>query len=204
MNTSVMPRRFNPTISRTLIVINLAVFAAWIFLPGLGQFMDQNFLVSGDRLQDGRIWTVLTPVFSHKLLFHLMINMIVLGSFGPPMEHLMGHFSFFIFYVMAGIVSSFSHCLFSTFLLGRPAEAALGASGAIAGLVLVFSFCFPKHKLFLFGIIPLPAIWGALAFIGIDLWGLTTQTGGGGLPIGHGAHLGGALTGVLYYLFVKN
>ncbi len=81
---------------------------------------------------------------------------------------------------------------------------ALGASGAVAGLVLVFSLLFPKEKLLLFGIIPLPALFGALAFIALDLWGLFAQAGGGGLPIGHGAHLGGAFTGILFYfLYVR-
>jgi membrane associated rhomboid family serine protease len=45
---------------------------------------------------------------------------------------------------------------------------------------------------------------GALAFIGLDVWGLIAQAEGGGLPIGHGAHLGGAFTGILYYfLFLR-
>lgn len=59
---------------------------------------------------------------------------------------------------------------------------------------------FPREKILLFGIIPLPAIVGALAFIGLDIWGVVAQAGGGGLPIGHGAHLGGAITGIIYYL----
>ena len=41
------------------------------------------------------------------------------------------------------------------------------------------------------GIVPVPALAGVLAFVGLDLWGLIAQGRGGGLPIGHGAHLGG-------------
>jgi hypothetical protein len=56
----------------------------------------------------------------------------------------------------------------------------------------------------LFFVVPLPAIVGALAFIGLDVWGLIAQAEGGGLPIGHGAHLGGAFAGILYYvLFLR-
>jgi membrane associated rhomboid family serine protease len=54
----------------------------------------------------------------------------------------------------------------------------------------------------LFGIIPMPAIVGALLFVGLDLVGLFAQSEGGGLPIGHGAHLGGAATGALFYFLV--
>jgi membrane associated rhomboid family serine protease len=66
----------------------------------------------------------------------------------------------------------------------------------------LFALLYPREKLLLFGIIPLPAMFGALAFVGLDVWGVVAQAQGGGLPIGHGAHLGGALTGLLYYLFV--
>ena len=67
---------------------------------------------------------------------------------------------------------------------------------------MVFSLLFPKQKLLLFGIIPVSAILGALIFVGLDIWGLIAQAEGGGLPIGHGAHLGGALSGFLYYNFI--
>ncbi len=47
--------------------------------------------------------------------------------------------------------------------------------------------------------IPVPALVGALLFVGLDVWGLVAQSAGGGLPIGHGAHLGGAACGALFY-----
>jgi membrane associated rhomboid family serine protease len=66
---------------------------------------------------------------------------------------------------------------------------------------MFFSFAFPKAKVLLFFVLPLPAIVAAFLFIGIDLWGLFQQVGAnGGWPIGHGAHLGGAVVGILYYL----
>ena len=77
---------------------------------------------------------------------------------------------------------------------------ALGASGALAGVILLFSLAFPKERLYILGLIPIPAIFGALAFVGLDIWGLVAQSKGGGLPIGHGAHLGGALAGGIYFL----
>ena len=65
--------------------------------------------------------------------------------------------------------------------------------------MLVFSLMFPKERILVFGIVPVPALWGAVAFVGLDIWGLFEQKHGGGLPIGHGAHLGGALAGLLFY-----
>ena len=89
-------------------------------------------------------------------------------------------------------------------ILHEPDIPALGASGAVAGVILLFSLMYPKQKILLLGIIPLPAITGALVFIGLDLWGLIAQAEGGGLPIGHGAHLSGAMVGIIYYfLFIR-
>ncbi|MGZ3723067.1 MAG: rhomboid family intramembrane serine protease, partial [Bdellovibrionales bacterium] len=164
-------------------------------------FMADNFLVSWEGLSQGRYWTLLTSVFSHNMFLHIFINMFVLNSFGSLLEQVLGRWRFLAFYLIAGVVSSLSHCLLSQFVLHQPETAALGASGSIAGLVLVFSLIFPKEKILLMGIIPLPAIWGALAFVALDLWGLSAQAHGGGLPIGHGAHLGGAFAGVIYYVF---
>jgi membrane associated rhomboid family serine protease len=134
------------------------------------------------------------------MLFHLLINMIVLTSFGPPLERLMGPWRFLAFYLAAGAVGSLAHALVSNFLLDRPAQAALGASSALAGVLLLFALVFPRARVLFFFVLPLPAIAAALIFIGLDIWGLFAQVEGGGLPIGHGAHLGGALTGIVFYL----
>ncbi len=183
------------------ILINVAVFIAWsqkAYVP----FMVEHFTVSWELLEYGHYINLITSVFSHNFLIHIALNMFVLHSFGSIMEQVLGRWRFFSFYIVAGIVSSLSHCLISAFVVHKPEMLAVGASGSISGLVLLFSLIFPKEKILLFGLIPLPAMFGALAFIGLDVWGVFAQANGGGLPIGHGAHLGGALTGIIYYFLV--
>jgi len=187
-----------PSVVTALAVANGIVFLLWMSMPF--QTMAGHFLVSWDHLAAGRFWVLLTAVFSHNLLFHLLINMIVLLSFGPQLEARLGSGRFLVFYLAAGITGSLAHAVVSNFLIGNPAQAALGASSAIAGVLLLFALTFPKARVLLFFVIPLPAIAAALVFVGLDVWGLITQVEGGGLPIGHGAHLGGALVGLLYYL----
>jgi membrane associated rhomboid family serine protease len=166
--------------------------------------MIENFLVSWNYLEQGRVWTLVTSVFSHNMLFHLMINMFVFYGFGTALEIILGAKRFLKFYLIAGIFGSFGHCFVSTFFLDQPNLPALGASGAIAGVIVLFSFMFPKEKLLLLGLIPMPAMFGAILFVGLDIWGLIAQTQGSSLPIGYGAHLGGAIFGALYYLiFLK-
>lgn len=185
-----------------LIFLNVLVFYNWIYaIKGDPEFMFNNFLVSWTALLEGRYWTLITSVFSHNLFWHLFLNMYVLFNFGLLLEQILGRSKFLIFYLIAGIIGSLSHSLVSAFIIGDPDVPALGASGAISGLIMVFSFMFPKQKLLFFGIIPVPALFGALAFVGLDLWGLLEQAKGSGLPIGHGAHLGGAFTGICYYFF---
>ena len=190
------------------IALNFVVFFLWKGAEANKNvsldFMYENFLVSFDALESGKYWVLLSSVFSHNLGIHLFLNMFVLYSFGSLLERLLGRRKFFNFYILAGIVSSLSHSLVSAFMVGNPEIPALGASGAIAGLILVFSFVFPKEKILIMGLIPIPALWGAVLLIGLDIWGLLEQANGGGLPIGHGAHLGGAFFGIYYYfLFIR-
>lgn len=196
---------FKSPLIRSIIMINIGVFLAWqfaIYTQDI-KFMGMNFLVSFSSLYYGRWWTLLTSVFSHNAFFHILINMFVLKSFGPIVLQVTGKRFFLFFYLIAGIGGSLSHALTSAFLIGEPNMPALGASGAIAGVILLFSLLFPDKKILLLGFVPVRAIWGALLFIGIDLWGLIAQTKGGGLPIGHGAHLGGALIGLIAYFIMR-
>jgi membrane associated rhomboid family serine protease len=192
--------RHSAPVVRWLLIVNIGVFLLWWF-PVLGtSVMTENLLVSWSLLAEGRVWVLLTSVFSHNLLLHLLVNMVVLMSFGPPMEEIMGSRRFLRFYLLAGIVASVAHATTSRFLLDQPDLRALGASGALAGILMLFSLSFPKAKVLLFFIIPLPAIVAVLGFVAIDVWGLVAQIGGGTLPIGHGAHLGGGAFGLVYYL----
>ena len=185
-----------------IIAINILVFCLWYILPT--EFMFYNFLVSYSGLVEGRYWTLITSVFSHNSFFHIFINMYVLLGFGQAMEMVMGTKRFVTFYLLAGILASLTHSLVSAYILHDPDLPALGASGAVAGLILLFSLLFPREKILLLGIIPLPAIFGALVFVGLDIWGLVSQAQGTSiLPIGHGAHLGGAFTGLIFYFFTR-
>lgn len=199
----ILSRPQRPVFVPIIIAINIGVFFLWFMSATKDpSFMINNFLVSWQGLEQGRIWTLITSVFSHNLFWHLFINMYVLQGFGTLLENVLGSKFFIGFYLVAGVVSSVAHTVVSAFVMGSPDLPALGASGSISGIVLLFSLMFPREKILIFGLIPIPALFGSLAFVGMDLWGLAEQARGGGLPIGHGAHLGGALTGVLVYFFI--
>jgi len=189
-----------------LVVLNVLVFIAWQMVSSEMQFnfMAENFLVSWNALVQGRPWTLITSVFSHNAFYHILLNMIALISFGRIMVKVLGKKKFIIFYLIAGIVGSLVHSLVSLTLIGDPSLNALGASGAICGVILLFSLIFPLEKILIMGIIPIRSIWGALLLVGLDIWGVIAQSHGGGFSIGHGAHLGGAMVGVVYYFILRS
>jgi membrane associated rhomboid family serine protease len=208
--------RRKPVVVPVLLLLNGLVFLAWQVALRMGHpvapwgpdattapplliALERSFWTSAVHLVHGRIWTLLLSAFSHMELWHLAINMIVLWSFGGLIERLLGRGRLIALYLTAAVFSSLSHCAVSALLIGQPAKAALGASGALSAVVLVYALLFPRHRILLFGVIPLPALTAALLFVGLDLWGLVAQARGGGLPIGHGAHLGGALLGFLWW-----
>lgn len=189
---------------KTIIAINIGVFVLWNFSNDATlQFMFENFLVSWTGLLEGKFWTLLGSAFSHNSLLHLLVNMYAFYGFGVILETILGRKSFIVFYLTAGVVSSLAHSLVCAYVLNAPDLPALGASGAIAGTILLFSLLFPREKILLLGFIPIRAIFGAFLFIGLDIWGLIAQSEGGGLPIGHGAHLGGSLCGIVYYFYLR-
>lgn len=199
-----MTRRFSCRVVPFIIFINVGIFVLWSASGDSevdSQFMADNFLVSWNGLISGRYWTLISSAFSHNMFWHFLLNMFVLNSFGRVIERALGAKHFLKFYFSAAVISSLGHAVVSAFFLQQPDIPALGASGAISGIILLFSLIFPREKILIFGLIPMPAIWGALAFVGLDVWGLIAQAQGGGLPIGHGAHLGGAITGIIYYVW---
>ncbi len=206
MDYRLPPNQRASTAVPIIIMINVTVFFLWLILSNdqtPSPFMSDHFLVSWDQLRNGRFWTTMTSTFSHQLFWHLFLNMYVLGSFGEIVEDALGSWRFVSLYLTAGIISSLSHSMVSAFLLHRPDWPALGASGAISGILLYFALMLPKQRIYFLGIIPVPAIWGALTLVGLDIWGLLEQAEGAGLPIGHGAHLGGAITGAVYYFWTR-
>lgn len=185
-----------------IIAVNLLVYAAWQLAAqgsSLWVLLASHFLVSSQRLAQGMWWTLLSAAFSHIELWHLALNMLVLYSFGSTLERLLRARVFLTFFLVAAAFSSACHCFVSSVVLGDHRISALGASGAVSGLLIAFALLFPRHKILLFAVVPVPALAGALFFVALDVWGLVAQGRGAGLPIGHGAHLGGALCGALFY-----
>lgn len=146
-----------------------------------------------------KFYQVITSAFLHSDYFHLIFNMFTLFSFGSFLEEFfimkigmpLGSFYFIIIYFSSMLLGSF----FTTIIHFRnPNYVAVGASGAISGVLFSFILFFPKAPIIFFFLpIPIPAFIFAIIYILISIYGVNRKLGN----IGHEAHLGGALGGVI-------
>lgn len=138
-------------------------------------------------------WMWLTSLFLHGGLLHLFFNGYALLAFGPVLEQRLGSVRFLFFYLAAGLTGNLLFGL--TIWLGIiPPIPALGASGAIYGILGALSILMPQITLLLFGLIPLPIRSATVLWIVTEALGSFNPNSG----IGSAAHLGGLLAGLAY------
>jgi len=145
-----------------------------------------------------RPWQLLTSAFLHGGWIHLLINCMVLYSFGPVLERLLGPSRFLAYFIVSAIGGAVLQVLAQNWGLSAAAYS-LGASAGTSGLLLAFAMAYPRHKIMIFPI-PVPvSAWICVAiFAGASLvFALTGMAAG----IGHFAHLGGMLGGLLLSLY---
>lgn len=181
------PTRSIPPVTLNLIIINVIVFVGQLVLDSTLNITMRFGLYS---LNSGYFepYQLVTHMFLHGGFLHIAFNMYALWLFGAVLERLWGPKKFLIFYLACGLAAGVAEMLLVN---GGPA---IGASGAIMGLLAGFAYTFPNTE---FYIIPFPfpikAKWMAAIYAGIDLFGGVA----GGDDIAHFAHLGGLAMGFL-------
>ena len=134
-----------------------------------------------------RPWSVVTYMFVHADLMHLLFNMLGLYFFGPRLEVRLGSRRFLALYLISGIGGALLSVL-------TPRVAIVGASGAIFGVYYGFAHFWPRDRILIWGVIPVEARILVIIMTVLALYG--GVTGGGG--VAHLAHLGGFVGGFLY------
>jgi membrane associated rhomboid family serine protease len=215
-----------PPIVLNLLIINVLVYVAQIVITpfnvtewgALHYFKSTLFMPH----------QFVTSIFMHDKggFSHLLFNMFALWMFGSVLENYLGSKWFLFFYFIcglgAGILVQFT-VPFSAGLFAKSAEglsiaannnlsiaqvaeaykqqySAIGASGAIMGIMAAFAYLFPNTKMYVMFIpVPIAAKYIIPFYILIDLFGGFQQIKGDN--VGHFAHLGGALIGFLIILY---
>ena len=203
-----------------LLIINILVYLAQILVKPVTEWGALHYFKSSLFYPH----QLITNMFLHdpKGLTHLIFNMFTLWMFGTILERFLGSKRFLIFYLIcglgAGIVIQLS-IPFSADQFSKSAEAfangmsafdnieaykqqysAIGASGAIMGVMAAYAYLFPNTEMYIMFIpIHIKAKIVIPLFILIDVFMGVRQIAGDN--VGHFAHLGGALVGFLLILF---
>ncbi|RFB04473.1 rhomboid family intramembrane serine protease [Parvularcula marina] len=164
-----------------------------------GLMADQSFVMTGlfdmgAIRKGGQWWRFVTSAFLHADLGHLIINGLTFYFFAPAVEYLFGTERFFIIAMGSQLgAMAFTYYRKRTDMSYR----ALGMSGALSGIVLAFCVVRPMTDIYLFFVVPLPAL-----VVGIGYVAYSALAMGGPGRIGHEAHLGGAVTGAVIALLM--
>ncbi len=139
------------SVTTQLIFINvLALILFYIAFAIYGEqtIMDNFALVPSAIISGNSLWTLLTSMFLHAGFFHLFANMFSLFFIGNFLENLIGKKRFFWTYIISGLVGGLFY-VFASFIFGGMDIPAVGASGAIFGLLGVLAVLVPYSKIYL-------------------------------------------------------
>lgn len=187
------PQNRFPPIVKGLVIINVLVFAA----QNLVRSFDLTGLFALQPIESGQFqpYQIATHMFTHGSIPHILFNMIGLWMFGSELENLWDSKRFLLFYFLCGIGAALVHLAVSYYMQAN--HAAIGASGAVMGVVAAFAYLFPNRELYLYFAIPVKAKWVVTGLVLYDLYAGVTNRGDN---VAHFAHLGGALTGFILVL----
>lgn len=187
------------------LVINLVVLLEFI--------MSRNAVVSSFILQQLAMpaqlgdfmfkpWTFITYMFTQREFFHLLFNMLWLFWMGKIFLEFLSKRQFVFTYLLGGIggalTFSLLYNLLPVFSGSVNHSVLLGASASVSAIIVGTAVLVPHYtiRLLFFGNVKL--VYLAIAFVVLDLLGIS-----GGNPGGNIAHLGGAILGYMYMVQVK-
>ncbi len=172
-----------------LIIINSLVYIAQLILDKVIGLTNIIALYPYNNLFF-RPYQLVTHMFAHDPgnFFHILFNMYALWLFGSVLERVWGPKRFLIFYLVCGLAAGTAQML----LTNAPA---IGASGAIMGLLAAFAYLFPNTQFYILPFpFPIKAKYMVAIYAAIDLFGGLAP---GSDNIAHFAHLGGLVMGFI-------
>ena len=140
-------------------------------------------------------WMFITSIFFHAGVDHILVNMLVFFYFGTYLERSIGSKRLLLVFFLAGIIGNFGYLITST----NPYVPALGASGAIYGVMGTLAVLEPFLIVYIGFIVPVPMILAMLGYAALDLAGLFAPS-----DVAHGAHIAGLAVGVLFGLYLRS
>ncbi len=205
--------RKRPVATLAIIIANIAVYAITsyenIFLEVSDYWVSAGGFVPALTPMPTQWYRVFTSMFLHADFFHILFNMYFLYIFGRAVEEALGKWRFLALYMVSGVVASIFHTAFS-FLGGATAYVipAIGASGAISGVLGAYLILFPGTSLVMgWGFLFFPMFFRLKAAYYLIFW-FATQVIYGYARLGGStavfAHAGGFIAGIALLPLVAN
>lgn len=144
--------------------------------------------------RDFFLWQLVSYLFLHGSLFHLLFNLLALYMFGCSLERLWGSWFFAKYFFVTGVGAGVCTLCFAP-ILGTPT---VGASGAIFGVLLAYALYYPNQVVYFNFIFPIKIKYLVLMYGALTFWFSFSGSGGG---VAHIAHLGGMAVGFAYLHF---
>ena len=184
------------TLGITYLLITTNLFVYFLELQNPSYYIWNFGLIPTLVVRGEHLYTLVTSMFLHGDILHLLLNMLVFLFVGYDCERAIGSSRFLTFYLLSGIFAG----LFHAFLDSASYSPTIGASGAIFGVLAAYAALFPFRKVIaFFGFIPIPL--PAIIFVFLLIVVETAYFVSGGLPyVAHSAHLGGFISGVFLAL----
>ncbi|WP_418264894.1 rhomboid family intramembrane serine protease [Flavobacterium faecale] len=178
--------------------ILIAIILANVLMSYKG-FNDHNFFRKYEfhmgRVLSGQYVRVLSSAFLHADIAHLAFNMLTLYFFAPVVMHYLGDLYFVLIYIGSLV---FGSLLTIYFHKKEYHYRAIGASGAVTGILYSAILLRPDMMLGLFFIVPIPAYIFGIVYLLYSIYGMKAKNDN----IGHTAHFGGAVGGYLMTLII--
>ena len=220
------PNRFPPVV-KNLLIINILVFIAQMTIDGDHSYTISNLFALHDiHSVYFKPHQLLTYMFLHGGIDHILFNMLALWMFGSVLENYWGSKRFLQYYIICGIGAGLLHLLVLYFEMQPaweyirmfPSEEqksviyenrilikglainapTVGASGAIFGCLAAFGYLFPNTLIYLYFLFPIKAKWFVIIYGALELFLAVRNSAGDN--VAHFAHIGGAITGIIIVL----
>jgi membrane associated rhomboid family serine protease len=203
-----------PPVIKNLVIANALVFIAELTF---GEPLLNVLALHYYQSPEFGLWQFLTHMFTHGSIAHILFNMLALWMFGSTLEEIWGGKRFLIFYLLCGLgaavvllgtytieLNYFMHKVNNNEISTEQyyykaamimQSTAVGASGAINGVMVAYAWLFPNSLVYLYFAIPVKVKYVVIAYFLIDLFGGINP--GAGDNIAHFAHVGGAIVGLI-------
>ena len=180
--------------SITTIIIAVTALVTFTGLSNPAFFDRFKFNISS--IKAGEQYRMITSGFLHADWFHFAFDMFSFWSFSTFLTREFSTTNFLLIYfgsmVLGSVLTYFIH-------KDEPHYSAIGASGAVMGIIYCAILLYPENSILLFGALPIPGYIFAFLYLAYSIYGMKGKYDN----IGHTAHLGGAVGGLVFTLMIR-